>query len=80
MNTIFQTFKRGGIRFLALPADQGSVHIVDEHGYNYGSYHNIEAFDNWVLKQTDTQNVKELRLGCARVGVTQISPIPKDDK
>ena len=70
MNTVFETWKRGGVRFLALPADQGSVQIIDEHGHNYGTYFSLESFEEFVRKGQATP------LSIVRVGIISYAKLP----
>jgi hypothetical protein len=44
MTKVFQTFKRGGKTFIAIP-NGSEVSILSEDGENYGSWWNIESFD-----------------------------------
>lgn len=47
MDETFKAFKRGAKQFLAIRIDGGSVYILDDCGVGYGSYWNIESFDNF---------------------------------
>jgi hypothetical protein len=42
----FQTFKKDGIRYIAIPYDQG-IKVIDENGINYGGFMNIENFNKY---------------------------------
>jgi hypothetical protein len=42
--TTFTTWTFSGIRFLAAPIDRGNVHIIDEHGNNYGAWMEVQKF------------------------------------
>ena len=45
MDTIFETWTLGGVRFLAVPfSGNGNVTICDENGAFYGSFASVERF------------------------------------
>jgi len=70
MTTAFETWKRGGVRFLAMPADQGSIHVIDEHGHNYGSYFSRESFEKFADKGESPP------LSIVRIGVIHYAALP----
>lgn len=49
-NPPFQTFVRGGAKYLAVPTERVSVHIIDEKGNNYGSWSDVASFDEYRKK------------------------------
>ena len=45
MKLKFETWKFGGLRFLAVP-NGTEVSIIDENGGNYGSWYSVESYRN----------------------------------
>ena len=63
---IFEPFVYKQTRYLAVRRDNG-VHIVDETGANYGSYHDIKSFKKFVDKG------ESLNLGKCQLSVRVLS-------
>jgi len=74
MSTVFETWKRGGVRFLAMPTDRGSVIVIDEHGHNYGAYFSRESFEKFADKGQSPP------LSIVRIGVISHAALAGDNK
>ena len=70
MTTAFETWKRGGVRFLAMPTDQNNIIVIDEHGHNYGAYFSRESFEKFADKGEATP------LSIVRIGVISYAKLP----
>lgn len=49
MDKAFESFTYLGRKFLAFPT-QGGIHVIDEHGNNFGSYFDRKSFQKMVDK------------------------------
>jgi hypothetical protein len=60
----FSTWVYKGVRFLCFPRGGGNVHVLDELGFNYGSWMSEESFRNRQKKSDDL---------CEAIGVCRLS-------
>lgn len=69
MEQAFATHRRNGLRYLTFPSSSsdGSVHIVDENGNNYGSWL------SWYSFMKAEREPEEYRLGKIRLSGTVVS-------
>lgn len=61
---VFETWTHNGIRYIAIPKDQGSHAIMSETGDNFGSWQRIEEF-----KRRQAKGYKDMSLGLAELRI-----------
>lgn len=65
MKKAFETFSRGGIKFLAVETGSG-VMVCDDGGNNYGAYFDRQSFEDFCKRNG---GFVACRLGTCRVSV-----------
>lgn len=68
MKPTFYPFRVAGKQYLAVPQPEGSVHIIDANGNNYGGWYQIDEFKK-NLKAGGKAKIPATPLGECRLAI-----------
>lgn len=68
---VFETFRIGGKKFLAIPRnDQEAVYIIDDNGNGYGGWYSAASFRKAYIGKDPRLPAREVRIPMGRVRLT----------